>query len=89
MDKTNVVVGGNVQGDITSCKIENQLIKTEKASVWSIKEKNTYASYDVCSKKVISQYVVPEFTGTVIGYIFFVVILFFVFLIVVTAQNNY
>lgn len=67
--KTIIPVGGEVSGDITSCKIENQLLSTYRNSAWSITETNTYASYNVCSKKIISQYQVSEFTGSTLLYI--------------------
>lgn len=63
MDNTKVVVGGNVSGDITSCKIENQVIKVQIKSAFSLQQRTTYASYDVCSKRIINQYTNPEITG--------------------------
>ncbi len=85
MDKT-VVVGGNVQGDITSCKIENQLIRTDKKSVFSLQELNTYASYDVCSRKIIDKYTVPSFTKNT--FLLGGAILFLLFLIIVSSCNS-
>ncbi len=68
MDKTNlVVVGGNVKGDITSCTVQNQLLKLEKNSPWSYRQNSTYITYDVCSKKVLATYKVPEFTAFGVG----------------------
>jgi hypothetical protein len=60
--QTVIVPGTNVEGNITSCKIENQLISTQRSSALSVTETNTYASYDVCSKEIISQYSVPQVT---------------------------
>lgn len=63
MKDTSVVVGGNVQGDITSCKIETSAIYVDKASLFSLQQKTTYRSYDVCTKQLVKEYVVPEITG--------------------------
>ena len=63
MTQTNVLVPtANVIGDVTACKIENQLISTERVSATSLQEVNTYVSYDVCSKQIIYQYQVPDIT---------------------------
>ena len=60
MDK--VIVGGNVSGDITSCGIDSQLVDVAKDNVWSIRQMSTYRAYDMCTKQVINEYSVPEFT---------------------------
>jgi hypothetical protein len=60
---TIIPVGNNVEGNITSCKIEEQKIQTNRNSVFSITQKDTYASYDVCSKQIIRTYDIPHFTG--------------------------
>jgi len=67
-----IVTNGEVKGDITSCKIENQLKKVQRDSLTSVSEKNTYISYDVCSKSVVDEYTVPSFTG--VGFIILAVL---------------
>lgn len=54
------IAGSNVEGNITSCKIENQLIKVDRKSVLSPTEVKTYISYDVCNKQVINTYTLQE-----------------------------
>ncbi len=76
MDNTKVVVGGNVSGDITSCKIEQQAIKTDRKTVFTFTENTTYVAYDVCNKRIISQYTVPEWT--IFGGLMFPLIVFIV-----------
>jgi hypothetical protein len=60
MAENVLIPSANVEGNITSCKIENQLIKTDRASVFSVQEIETYATYDVCSKQIIQQYTIPS-----------------------------
>ena len=76
MLNTMIVPTNKVEGDITSCKIENQVLCVEKKSVLSFKQTTTYVSYDVCSKSIIQEYTIPEFTT--FG---FVMILFGLFVI--------
>lgn len=64
MNKETIVIPtGNVNGNITSCKIENQLIRIDRGSAVSLIEIQTRASYDVCSKQIIERYSVQELTG--------------------------
>jgi hypothetical protein len=63
MNPTVVVPTNGVEGDITSCKIENQLLSIRRDKITALREYKTYVSYDVCSKKIISTYEVPEMTG--------------------------
>lgn len=62
MANQTAVVGGDVKGDITSCKIENQTKSVKKDSVFSFQQTTTYITYDVCNKESIAEYKVPEFT---------------------------
>lgn len=57
-----ILTGGDIKGDITSCKIENKLIKLDKKSPFSLTQNKTYVSYDVCTKQTIETYTVPELT---------------------------
>ena len=79
-DTTNTIipVGNEVRGDITSCKIENQLIMTQRNSAFSITEYNTYAAYNVCDKRIINQYSVSDFTGMGLLYIAVGIIVFWI-----------
>ena len=81
MEYKIIVPTNNVQGDITSCKIENQLTRIDRGSAFSLFETNSYISYDVCSKKVIDTYQVQAMTGLSISILIFLgIILFFVML---------
>ena len=72
MENDKIILGGgNIQGNITSCKIENQIIRIDKKSAFSPIQYTTYASYDVCSRQVIERYVVPE-TNDFFGFILIV-----------------
>jgi hypothetical protein len=63
MTNTNVIVSSpNLKGDITSCKLEQQEIRVDRKSVFSLQEKHTYVSYDVCNKQVVEQYTLPRWT---------------------------
>jgi len=57
-----VVPGSNVQGNITTCQINQQLLSIQRQSTFSITELDTYITYDICSKKVLAQYAVHDFT---------------------------
>lgn len=61
--QTVVVPTNNVEGNITNCKIETAEIRVDKASPSSFVQYTTYQSYDVCTKEVKSEYVIPEVTG--------------------------
>jgi hypothetical protein len=79
-DKIVLTGSDNIQGDITSCKIEKQLKTSQRDSVFSLSSNNTYMTYDVCNKNQISEYTVPEFTG------FGVFVLFAVFVFVLIGS---
>jgi hypothetical protein len=68
MSETMIVPTNNVEGNITSCKIETSPIKVDRHSVWSLTEKTTYRSYDVCTKQTIDTYTKPEFTGMLLAW---------------------
>lgn len=57
------VVSGDVKGDITSCKIENQVVKVERNGALSPSQTTSYIAYDVCNKNTIESYKVQELTG--------------------------
>jgi len=73
-NQTIIPVGNQVEGDITSCKIENQVISVQKLSAFSIQKRTTYASYDVCSKQIIQQYTIPEINDFGVMVIFIITI---------------
>jgi hypothetical protein len=84
--QTIIPVGNQVEGNITSCKIENQLIKIDKESIFSLSQLKTYAAYNVCDKEIINQYQVPEGTSLLWGGI--IVCLFFIAAILHGVFNN-
>lgn len=58
-----VAVSPNIEGEITSCKIENEVVNIDKTSAFSITQIKTYRSYDVCTKQTINEYPIQEFTA--------------------------
>lgn len=62
-NQTTIIPASEVEGNITSCKIENQVKEVKKDSTFSIQKTTTYMTYDVCNREVIAEYQVPEFTG--------------------------
>ena len=58
-----IVPTTNVEGNITSCKIETAKVSIDRESPMSFVQHTTYQSYDVCTKEVIDSYVMPEVTG--------------------------
>lgn len=84
MSQPIVVPTTNVDGNITSCKIETQQIKVDRSSAFSLRETRTFVSYDVCSRQQLEQFSVENFTplsfilGVGIGIITLIVIMFFV-----------
>lgn len=60
--KPIIPVGGNVEGNITSCKIENEQISVQKNHPFSLFERTTYRSYSVCTGKEVETYTVPSVT---------------------------
>ena len=64
MNEANVIVPtSNVEGNITNCKIENQLLSIDRKSAFSVTETRNYITYDVCNKQELARYSMPEFTG--------------------------
>jgi len=89
MDTKAVVVGGNVQGNISNCTIENQTIKVDKKGVWAFSQQTTFASYNVCTKEIIAQYTNPTFTGLGVLTIIAVPVIIILFLIAWASNNSY
>lgn len=74
----NIIIPTNkVEGDITNCKIEHQQIRVDKRSMWSLKQTTTYISYDVCSKDILQEYTIPQFSGfsVILGLVFIAILL--------------
>jgi len=63
MAETVIPVTNGVNGNITDCKIETAKIKVERKGAWSLTQKETYRSYDVCTKQTINQYQTNTVTG--------------------------
>ena len=51
-----IIPTNNIEGNITSCRIEQALKSIDKKSVFSLTQTNTYMTYDVCNRQVISEY---------------------------------
>lgn len=82
-----IIPSSEVKGDITSCKIDKQIVSIERKSVFSISQKVNYITYDVCNKQQISSYSVPEFTGNIllvlgVGFVAF-------WIVIITFINKY
>ena len=78
--QSTVVVGGNVQGDITSCKVEDVVVAVSRKSAFSFTEVNKHQSYNVCTRQLIKEYDVPSITGmgllgVAAGIVLFIVII--------------
>lgn len=80
MAENVVAVSPNIEGNITSCKVENVLLTKIKNSAFSFTETETFVTYDVCNKQEMARYNVPEITeiGAICVFfgIVFVIILF-------------
>lgn len=61
-EPVTVIPASEVEGNITSCKVENQVKSIQKESAWSFRQTSNYMTYDVCNKNVLAEYQVPEFT---------------------------
>jgi hypothetical protein len=88
MDTKAIIVGGNVQGNISNCTIDNQTIKLERNGLWAFSQKETRASYNVCTKEIISQYTIPTFTGFGILTIVCVPVIVIMVLAAIISGNN-
>jgi hypothetical protein len=92
MAEPTVLVGGNVSGNITSCKIEQQNVSISRKGLFSASETNTYISYDVCNKQIIREYTVPSFTALGGVYCFlglFVVVIFCSVIAILVSDWSY
>lgn len=80
MTNTIIPVGGNVEGNITSCGIDTKLISVQRDSAVSFFQGETYRSYSVCNGQEIATYTTHSFTGlgvlSCIVTVFFLVIIF-------------
>lgn len=70
-----IVPTAEVQGDITSCKIENQLVSRYRESPFSLTQTSSYVSYNVCTKEIMDRYTVPEMTSIFPGLLVFLIVL--------------
>lgn len=86
-EPTILVPTSEVTGDVTICKIERQLLKVERQSAFSLIEKNTYATYNVCTKEIIETYTVPSISG--LGFLTGVAVLVFIFILLKARGNRY
>jgi hypothetical protein len=85
--QTIIVPGPKVEGNITSCKIEQVLKSIDKKSVFSLRQTSTYITYDVCNKQIITEYKVPEFTS--FSVIFGIAIIFCLMMgMVIISEKN-
>lgn len=89
MTNTVIPLGGNVQGDITSCKIETAKVSISKNGAFSVFQESNYQSYDVCTKEVVAEYVVPEFTGFGIATPFIAILLILTILVAWGGGSSY
>ena len=72
---TAIVPTNGVEGNITSCKIENQVKSVQQDSIWAYQKTTTYITYDVCNKNVVAEYSKPEI---VFGGVFLITLAAFV-----------
>jgi len=63
MAETVIPVVGNVSGDITACKIETAQKSVDRNGAFRLTQKETYVTYDVCTKQTISEYQTSTITG--------------------------
>jgi hypothetical protein len=77
---TAIIPTNNIQGDITSCKIETALTKIDKEWALSLTQISHYQSYDVCTKEVVETYHIQEITPAAFG-LGFMIAIFIVLLI--------
>jgi hypothetical protein len=85
-----VVPSSDVQGNITACQINQQLLSIQRQSAFSITELDTYITYDVCSKKVLAQYSVHDLTDFGTGFLTIgaFILLFAAFTALLTLATN-
>jgi hypothetical protein len=81
-----VVIPNNVNGDITSCKIETSEIRVNRDGAFSLTELTTYRSYDVCTKQTINEYQASHITGFG-GFCIFIGIIFLIIFGIVAATR--
>jgi hypothetical protein len=77
MNTTAIIPASNVDGNITSCKIETAQIKIDRHFAFSPTQTVTYRSYDVCTGNTINEFPIHELTP---GFLIGSIILFFVFI---------
>lgn len=71
----------NIEGDVTSCKIENVLVKTYRKGVFSMSQQESYMSYNNCTKEVLAEYDIPTMTvlgGACTFFGFFIILIFLI-----------
>ena len=86
MAEPTVLVGGEVKGDITSCKIESKVVAVDRKGLFSFSQKQTNVSYDVCNKQIVKEFVTPAFTS--FGFIVTGFGLFAILIILVALWNE-
>jgi preprotein translocase subunit YajC len=72
MAETVIPVTNGLNGNITDCKIETAQIKIDRKGTMSFSQKETYRTYDVCTKQTVSEYTASTITGAGIAIIILV-----------------
>lgn len=62
-NKVVVLTDGNVQGDITTCRIEDVVTEVKRSGAISLTEVQKHRVYNVCTKEVVNEYEVPYLSG--------------------------
>jgi len=86
---TIIPVGNSVQGDITSCEVDVVRTSVDRTSVLSFQQRETFQSYDVCTKQIVDEYDVPTLTGFGFTSVFIgIVFLFVLFITVIVSFSS-
>jgi hypothetical protein len=78
MDK--LIIGGEVNGNVTSCLTETLITNINKESFLSLKQTTHYSVMDSCTRQILSSYSVPEFSWSGVFILPFIFILSYFFM---------
>lgn len=75
MEKSVIVGGEKIEGNISNCEIKNEIVLIDRKSVWSLHQRVTYQPIVTCTGEMLQPYVVKESTDKAMVCFFIILLL--------------
>ena len=76
-DANTVVVGGEVEGNITKCDLIDKTVNIEKSGAFALTQERTVVVMNTCTSEIIDEYSVSQINGSIIGAVVSVIVILF------------